>query len=322
MGIQKLNYNKNLRAALVFLNMFHLGVLEKEDIVCGDVLPVVDKNMQGIGTITFLEDSIKIDTMSDIGKINASYKPVLASVGRDIEAKDSPRYAEWKTDIRYEINRSDRETIKGLCIVTSSIDDDYGLNCAVGHSIKYFIDGVEIMSLKVRIGNEMFGLYVYEPGVSETIKVTPFSPSGHILHRLKREGKESFCKLFASILDINGQNKLMAFYENCEEGIDEKRTNYYDKESNNSSTLLIQIGKLMQENDPSMYDRIINIRASLTSGDVSLLDSFISVSLDNYDNEVIEALLGLKRKSLEYQGQLRELKNIYFGINGSFKFLN
>lgn len=89
----------------------------------------------------------------------------------------------------------------------------------------------------------------------------------------------------------------------------------YDKESSDSSTLLIQIGKLRQENDSNMYDRIVNIRNSLTSGDVSLLDSFISVSLDNYDNEVIEALLGL-------QGQSRELKNIYFGTNGSFKFLN
>lgn len=322
MSRQQLNYDKNLRVAIVFLNMFKLGVLEKEDIVCGDVLSVVDKNMQVVGTITFLEDSINIDAMSDIGRINASYKPVLASVGRDIEAKDSPRYAEWKTDIRYEINKSDREAIKGLCIVTSSLDDEYGINCAVGHSIKYFIDGFETMSLRIRIGNEMFGLYVYEPGLSETIKVTPFSPSGHILHKLKCEEKDSSSKLFASILDVNSQNKLMAFYENCEEGRNEKRTDYYDKESNDFSILLIQIGKLMQENDSSMYDRIANIRNRLTSGDVSLLDSFISVSLDNYDNEVIEALLGLKRESLEYQGQSRELKNIYFGTNGSFKFLN
>lgn len=89
-----------------------------------------------------------------------------------------------------------------------------------------------------------------------------------------------------------------------------------------SSELLIQKGKLMQQLDPTMFQRIRELRKVLSIGDNSILDNLISVCYDSYTDEEINALLGLERKKMIYQDGADSLKNSYYGIGRNSYFLS
>lgn len=78
---------------------------------------------------------------------------------------------------------------------------------------------------------------------------------------------------------------------------------------------LFQIWELVRQVDLDVYDKIIKVRELLKRNDVSLLDGFINISLMSFNDEEIEAMLGLKREELHYRGYARSLKQIYFGSN-------
>lgn len=336
MSLKKIVYDKNLRSAVIFLNMFGLDILESENVLMGDIIPVVDKDMQMVGSVTCLEDDINISAMSDLGQIVASYKPAVASLTRDVEAKGSPRSATWKTEIKYEIQKNENDTVKGICMLFSGVDDEYGPRCSASHIIKYFAAGKEIMTLRMQIGSELFGLYFYDADIQETIVISPFSLNqSYMRHDLKcgkyvrDTGYPKYTYAIIGDYSDTEKDKLGVIYDSSEYG-DEKehrviivdKVDYDENKKINGQGVILQLGALMKENDSRMYERINDIRELLARGDVSLLDSFINVSLGSFTNEEIEALLGIKKEPLKYKGQVRELKNIYFGNDGSFNFLD
>lgn len=336
MSLKKLVYDKNLRSAVIFLNMFGLDVLEKENILIGDIIPVVDKDMQLVGSVTCLEDSINISAKSDLGQIVASYKPAVASLTRDVEAKGAPRSATWKTEVKYEIQKNENDTIKGICMLFSGVDDEYGTRCSVSHVIKYFASGKEIMTLRMQIGSELFGLYFYDTDIEETIVISPFSLNANYMRHDLKCGKyvrsTGYPKhIYAIIGDYSDteKDKLDVIYNSSEYGetkehrvIIADKADYNVNNQINGRGVVLQLGSLMRENDSKMYEIINNIRNMLSNGDVSLLDSFINVSLESFTDEEIEALLGIKKTPLKYKGQVRELRNIYFGNDSSFNCLS
>jgi len=332
MSRQKLNYDKNLRAAIVFLNMFKLGVLEKFSVEAGDILPVVDDDMQEVGTINCLEDSINIQAVSDMGIINASYKIESASVTRDIESIGNPRTANWNTNINYEVIKNGQEKLQGLCIISASIDDEFGTGVLARHNIQYLVNGNPVMYLKTQLNGALFMLTLINNDTEENITISPFALSGSFMRHEIKEGQfisgegypyhllTSFlcCENYSTMIVVHLQEQKGLETESKREEVE--KVDYNPMYGNCGRGIIPQIGALMQEYDSSTFKTISNIREFLMVGDVSLLDSIINTSLGNYTDAEIEALLGLKKEPIKYKGRVRELKELYFGSK-EMKFL-
>lgn len=333
MSRQQLNYDKNLRAAIVFLNMFKLGVFEKFIPEVGATLPIVDEKNQEVGSISFFEDTININAMSDIGLIKANFKPVYAEVGKDIEALGNPRYGHWNTDIRYEIDKNSSEKLIGLCSINASIDDEFGTSVLTRHSMQCLVNDKPVMYLKMQFNGFVFSLTLINNDLEEVIDISPFALSGSFMRHVIRKGKYVsdvgyLYQYFTSILTCGNSPTMIIVRKEEESGttLDFKREEV-NKDGYNSLNgrcgrmIIPQLGTLMKEYDPNMFTKINDIREFLSCGDVSLLDSFISTSLSSYTDAEIEALFGIKREPLKYRGRIRELKDLYFGSSESFKFL-
>ncbi len=332
MSLTKIPYEINLKATVIFLNMFGLKLSEAKE-KSGKEISILDKDNKVVGSIIMLEDSININAISDIGQVFASYKPAVASLAIDTEVKSMPRSADWKADIRYEINKNASEIIKGMCLISFAMDEEMGTNCTVSHSLRYFLESKEIMTLQMLLGSTLFSLNYYNGDMAEDIIIAPNSlNAGYVWHDLKWgqyvSGMGYPRRVYTSIRDYSPEekNKLGLLYYDSEYG-DIKDDRFlaiakkdYDSIHNiNGKGHILQLGELIKENDPYLYERINELRSTLTSGDVSLLDNLISVSLEGYPDDVIEGLFGIKKDPLKYNGQLRNLKNTHIGIDELFK---
>ena len=71
---------------------------------------------------------------------------------------------------------------------------------------------------------------------------------------------------------------------------------------------------------PYVYTRIREVRDALIIDDISLFDNLVSVCCDNYTDDEIENLIGLRRKRMIYQDGANTLVDSYFGIGKSNTF--
>jgi len=329
MGNQKLNYDKNLNAAKVFLNMFHLEVLERIKVEVGDILPIVDDGLEEVGSIAFLDDTISINAMSDIGILKASYKPAIANLGIDSESYNCPRYGHWNTEIKYEVKKNNGEIFNGNCIISASIDDEFGMSVIGRHKFYYFVNGLLAMNLKMQLNGAVFDLTLFNKDEVETISIRHFSLSGSLMRHEIKKGKYvsniGYPKQFYTSILGGETSPTMIAVRALEQMGEEKdfRREEFLKEDYNSERgrcgrgIILQLGSIMREYDPSCFERINDVRNILTFGNGSLLDSFINTSLSSYSDAEIEALFGFKRKPIKYQGRVRELKELYFGNRGN-----
>ncbi len=76
----------------------------------------------------------------------------------------------------------------------------------------------------------------------------------------------------------------------------------------------------MRQLDPAMFRKIEKLRQVLFIDDISLLDNLISVCYDNYTDEELSSILGVKRQPMNYQDGSNSLINSYFGIDKNSYF--
>lgn len=339
---KKLSYKQNLRAAIVFLNMFGLFVDENETIYPNGILKVFDLNKKETGTITFEEDRVVIMTQTDLGLLSASYQMTEASGFRDLESARAPRYAEWYSKINYIIEKNNSERFEGTTLIACSIDDEFGIKCSCHHALDYFVNDNKIVSLKIQLDGKALEIILLDQDIEEDIIIMPFDDmNGFIIHDIKK-GEWSFTKdheyrkysgvfsagrsqkhqfrAFTVINENKKKEKHQFLYEN-----DNIKEAFYDKvdydeelDTGVNCQTVVKMGKVMQEWDPDMYFKIDCVKEALSSGNISLLDSFISTGFERYTDEMIEALFGIERKPLTYGGNIRTLKLIYYGEKNPF----
>lgn len=314
----------NIRAAVVFLNMFGLYLSKEEGLVLGEVINIVDKNGVVVGKVRIGEEVV-IEAKNAFGELKANYKLAQALCFRDLEVGSMPRHASWMTQIHYVINNNE-ESMRGLINFDVSIDDEFGLRCLAHQDLEYFVNDEKAFSLVMQNRGITFGLEFFEGNKYEVIQLRPFSLYlPYMLHDIKQGGNR--CK-YCCVSNRSEKNpdQFMVLSFDVENGEKVNKVhNFVDKEEYNSlhrdgKKTFFQIWQLVRQVDPDIYTKIIKVRELLKREDISLLDSFINISLMSFNDEEIEAMLGIKRQELKFKGYVRELKQIYFNGN-SFPML-
>lgn len=73
----------------------------------------------------------------------------------------------------------------------------------------------------------------------------------------------------------------------------------------------------MQAIDPNYLNAIERFRKYFQVDNVSLLDNLISVSLDSYSDNEIQALMGTTRRKIAYHESAPTLNNFYYSVKDS-----
>ena len=326
----KLTYEQNLRAAIVFLNMFNLTIEEKENLCYSSDLKIISSDSEVLGKIHLEEEKIIINTQTDLGLLEASYQTINASRSFDVEYQAT--HTSWNFDINYTIHKNNDEKFTGLFYVDIVADTQFGTHCICRPILDYIIKDKKVMSLKFQLDGSTFKAEFWDDDFYEVINFMPFdSLNGYIIHDIKEGKYENSCypyRKYSGIFSFSEleKNKFKAFSITYEYGnISDNKVIPYEKENykegswSDSRETIMQFGNTMQEFNPSTYDKIKKIKALLTEKNTSLLDYFINVSLGSFNDEEIKALLGIERKPLEYKGKVKELKQIYFGDDVSSK---
>lgn len=310
----------NIRAAIVFLNMFNLYLSKEDGIVFGEEITIVDKEGIIVGKIRIGEELI-IEAQTAFGELKASYKLAKALCFRDLDVGSMPRHASWMTEINYVISNNE-ESMKGLVNFDASIDDEFGLRCLAHQEVDYFVNDEKFLSLVLQNRGITFGLEFFEGNKYEVIQLRPFSLYlPYMMHDIKQDGNRVKYSCVSNRSEKN-PNELMVLSFKEENGETVDKVHYFvnKKEYNllrrsDSPKTFFQIWELVRQVDLDVYDKIIKVRELLKRNDVSLLDGFINISLMSFNDEEIEAMLGLKREELHYRGYARSLKQIYFDSN-------
>lgn len=330
---KQLSYEQNIRAAIVFLNMFGVLVEERENIFLGNTLKVTSSEGLELGNVNIEEDRISITTRTDLGFLSAKYQLITASGSRDIESVGAPVFAQWNTDIDYTIMKNDIESFHGKFMVDCFADEKFEISCLCRHTLDYLVGGNKAMSLKFQLNGETFGVVFFDGNLQENIKLMPFdSLNGFIIHDIKKGdyGNDGFpyrkySGIFSAGDELGHQFKAFTITSEYRDVQDFKQV-YYDKNGctkkscGDDRETIVQMGTAMQALDPDMYAKIDYIKKLLTAGKTSLLDSFISVSLESFNDAEIQALFGITRNPLEYDDATKQLKHLYFGVKNQFKF--
>ena len=332
-----LSYEQNIRSAIIFLNTFGLILEEQDYLDENSKLKIINDNFNEVGELYFENGYVKINTKTNFGDMTAQYENSKYSGFADRESASGrfpsgPRFAEWCAKINYEIKKDEQNRFKGNIILTSSIDDEFGINCLFHPEISYYYNDEEIMKIYFQAHGKTFCSEVTSSDIKETIDMQPADVFGEYIKHIITKGKwdnerhgYEYQKYFGitrkSSVERNVLKQLIYedkyLYENVQLL---KYVNKVNNEDSNKESV-IQKGLLMQEIDPDMSLQIKKIEKFFTSGNVNLINNFINISMQSWSDEEIEALLGIKREPMKYQNGADNLYDAYFGIGKDNKFL-
>ena len=200
------------------------------------------------------------------------------------------------------------------------MDTEFGMKCICHPLLEFFVDGNKVLSIKFIRDGKVFASEYKENEKQELIYFTPFNCHGvamsHTIVDLKKDPglKNEQYRKQAIVRKDRYSDKLSTLrYE-----VEKDNINYYEELLHDitpvEEELVIQKGLLMQEIDSELYQKLKNVRASLTENGVSLWDNFVNVSLQSYSNAEIIALFGIERKPMKFQNGADNVVDAYFGI--------
>lgn len=314
---------QNLRAAIIFLNLFGLIIDENINSCENNKLKIFVPGNVEVGNLVFRSDSIEINTETVFGYLKASYKKPVATVCIDSEGAGAPGFADWSTNIIYQINGSNIN-MNGIIQIGAFKDTELGDNFVCHPKLDYFVNDNKLLSVSFQREGKLFSLFINNDGVKETIDIAPLNfMDSRVCHQLTfKKNNESVCYKFCNISGGYKANKLdfLSFVQ--ENGmICERKKKTFSNPLSDNHELMLQIGNIMMmEMDSDIYNTILLSRNLLTSNGVSLFDGFVNASMERYEDDEIVALLGVDRRLPIYNGTRKKLSQIYFG--NKFKCIN
>ncbi len=323
-----LQLKQNTCAARIFLNAFNLILEENvENIDQFLKLKIFDSDMNEVGKLYFKNGKVFISANFNNNVLNAEFN--IAKIYGYYAILEDNIQGNWNNDIDFQLQQSNGIKLSGQFEIRAALDSEYGIHCNCHPLIKYEVDGKEMMILKMfRDGSEL-NLQIMKDNYKEKIDVCSWDKNRYLYHEIikgeydrqklgnpfsryvlvkEAEDEKNKGKL-ASLLSETNYIRPVLF-----------ETNYIPKNSNNSIQLSLQIGKLMRELDPSMYERIKETKEILKIDNKSIFDDLVGICFEKYTNEQVEALLGVTKNKILYQDGNDTLANSYFGINKSDYF--
>ncbi len=331
---KKIDYKRNVRSAIIFLNTFNL-ILEKQDVINENTkLNIINKNGKEVGKLYFEDDFVKIKTNTNFGMMEAKYK-FCEFDGLDLPEDvlvDRCFYHTWQTKIDYEIKKDGNNKFVGDILLDYNLDDKNGANVLAHPMISYYQNDKEIIKLYFQDDGNIFATEINSNGVSETIKVNLFNPYLSYLEHEIRKKDNQYNKLKFIYRYFNAvhqksevENDKLSTLHYIEELEKEKiweREEYIKiTKEDDTKEAIIQKGELMQKIDPKMQEKIKELRTFFKLGYTDLINNFVNISLSSYDDEEIKALLGFDRVPMIYQDNAKTKEEAYFGVGEENRFL-
>lgn len=312
----ELKNTQNIRAALIFLNIFGLNLEERADLEkISQNLRIYNQQGKTIGELTINQNSIQMVASSSFGQLVANYDIPKINSLKDEEAPIKPAlFTAWSNNINYSITNADIK-ITGELKIDCSMDTHIGLSCSCHPYLEYSnSSGTKIYLSAQREGN-IFVLEITKPNKKETIKISPFDYlfSHSIKKRAKGNNKYDHINLI-TLADLPEEEKFRVTTIIQEDGEESNITTKKFVDDENYYQSIINKGRIMQQIDSEMYKTIQKVEALLNDGSVSIVINLISASLTNYSDEQISAMLGLERKKIIYQEGQTSLEDAYFGL--------
>lgn len=325
MGEKYLTLEQNTCAARIFLNTFGLTLENVSDVNEFSKIKIFDKAMNEVGELHFDNGRVIMSANYNNSMLDASFDIAKMLGFVDIECGNA-LFGQWSSKIAFQVQKQDSVKLSGEFLIGSSADSEFGVSCLCHPLIYCEVPERGNIILKILRDGSTFSLEIVAGENYEVIDVRPWDRlNGFLLHDIKKgkydEEKHAYpYRRYAGIFNgaERGENKdKLHVFLNEEEYRNQLafRNEFPPKAGDdNSKETLLQKGRLMQDLDPDMFERIKRLREVLSIGDVSLLDNLISVCYDSYTDEELSALLGLNRQRMNYQNGADNLVKSYYGI--------
>lgn len=303
-----LTLEQNICAARIFLNTFGLTLENVDEVNEFSKIKIFDKALNEIGELHFNNGKVIMSVNYNNSVLNASFDiaKMLEIIDPECKSAAYALFGEWSSKIDFKLKEQNGIKLSGEFLIISSIDTEFGVSCLCHPLINCEVPGKGNIILKILRDGSLFKLEIVAGENYETINVRPYdSLNGFLLHDIRKgkydEKKYAYpYRRYAGIFNgaETGENKdKLHVFLNEEE--DNNQLNFRSEfipkvKSENSKENLLQKGRMMQELDPDMFEKIKKLRELLLIGDVSLLDNLISVCYDIHTDEELNALLGIK----------------------------
>lgn len=328
MSEKYLTFEQNTCAARIFINTFGLVLENLSDVNEFSKLKIFDKAMNEVGKLYFDKGKAIMSANYNSCVLDASFD-IAKFVDLRCENDLFSLFGQWFSKIYFQVQKPNDIKIFGEFLIDSSVnteDVEFGISCLCRPLINCEVPGGENIILKILRDGSTFSLESVAGENYEVIDVRPWDwLNGFLLHDIKKgkydEGKHAYpYRRYAGI--FNGaevgenKDKLQIFLN--EEKYHNRltfRNEFLPKTGeDNSKEALLQKGKLMQDLDSDMFEKIKKLKEVLLIGDISLLDNLVSVCYDSYTDEELIALLGLSKQGTNYQNGADSLVKSYYGI--------
>lgn len=327
-----LTLEQNTCAARIFLNTFGLTLENVSDVNEFSKIKIFDKALNEVGKLHFDNGKVIMSANYNNSVLDANFDIAKMSGFVDIECSHA-LFGQWSSKIAFQVQKSNNINLSGEFLIRCSADTEFGVSCLCFPLINCEAPGKGNVILKILRDGSTFSLEFVSRENYEVIDVRPGDwLNGFLLHDIKKgkydEEKRAYrYRRYAGIFNgaERGENKDKLHVFLSEEEYHNQlafRNEFLPKDGDdNSKEALLQKGRLMQDLDPDMFEKIKKLREVLLIGDVSLLDNLVSVCYDSYTDEELNTLLGIGRQRMNYQNGADSLVNSYYGIgisNSSF----
>lgn len=323
MGEKYLTLEQNTCAARIFLNTFGLTLENVSDVNEFSKIKIFDKSMNEVGELHFDNGRVIMSASYNNSILGASFDIAKMWGFVDIECGNA-LFGQWSSKIAFQVQKTDNIKLSGEFLIGNSADSEFGISCLCHPLINCDIAGKGNITLKILRDGRTFGLEVASGSYEETIDIMPWDDFNGFIRHVISNGKydqkryEHEYRKYMGVFSAGkgDEDKLHVYLSETEwDNQISFRNEYYQKDGDDKSeALVIQKGMLMKELDPDMFEKIKNLRETLSIGDVSLLDNLVSVCYDSYTDKELSALLGVNRQKMNYQDSADSLINSYFGI--------
>ena len=314
------DYMKDIK---IFLSLFDLTF--NEELLENDCkLSLFDKDGNVVGT---LHHDYDVRIIADIGKnsLDASYTlPEKQTIVDYDEENDYSYHSYHNSDFDFVIDKHDGTYLEGDIVIDAIDDTKLGNRLRVYPHVRICSTDDKKMGL-LELNNDLTALGYEERNGSEheRICISPLKQGGEYLtHNYTDEDRKIYRSAEVSPLSKEDED-IICSYLLASEGsaITDYKTSERILGPDQIEYHVLIKGKLMQELDPSMYDKIKEIRRELCLDGTNLFDNMVSVSTDLYLDDEVEALFGVEREPSSLLKEGESLQDYYFGDNTKGKKL-
>lgn len=316
----KLNKKSNIRAGIVFANIFNLQA-EITDIINEDYFGFnLTQNGAKVGTITSKDGKVRIEAKTEDFVLKANYvMPKINGLSSYIDAPAN--HFNWSTNVKFNLATKRKFNIKGTVGIHSIKDNYYGDKCSCTVTTEISHPNPNFGTIQLNLNTDLNNLYLSH--ITETVidrAIFQFWCQ-RLTHEVLSdfdENKNWHMRKWNSVTINDPINSARKLHTQSSLDKDLKDIYCYDEEKNvvserGSMEESILLGTEMQKSDPDLYKKINQIKNYLKLGKFSLLDSFVNASFNNQDYEATEPVLGYVAEPVKWQNGANNLENAYFG---------